>query len=116
MDIAKMSNQERLNAFGLEESSKYHGPYERREPLRMIPALTPEGARWHSQMGIVENMEVEDDGEGAVYDFTRKMPREFIYQTQSLRNKPPKVEPEITFKKSDIKCSNRNKGRAKNGK
>jgi len=113
MDIETMSNQERIQAFGSEEASKHHGPYKRRNPIKFLPALSPDGARWHSQKKAMSNMEIED-GDNVIFNPKEKMPRDFIYHTQTYkRYKAAKVEPEITFKKKDIRCSNRNKNRAR---
>lgn len=76
-NLAKMSNQERVGILGLEEASKYHGPYERREPLLMLPALSREGAQWHDQREWSRNIGLEMTNE--------KIPRECVYNTKSFK-------------------------------
>ena len=95
-DLAKMSNQERINLLGVEEASKYHGPYERTTELEYIPALTPAGAKWHQARSAMRE-------KGINVKFN--IPREFVIPTQSFKkNKPEKKEvPTVKFDKSKLK-------------
>ena len=102
-DVAKMSNQERVAVFGIEEASKYHGPYERREPLMIYHSLTPEGGAWHNRREALKRMGQPKEG---------KIPREYIVPAPSFkRNRPEKQEKPLTFDKKKVKCTKRSKNR-----
>ena len=89
-EVSRMSNQERINLFGAEEASKYHGPYRRRnDNVGYLPALTEEGGQFYlSQLALKE----EAQKKGKEYKIL-PTPREYVIPTQKApRRKARKFE------------------------
>jgi hypothetical protein len=106
IDLSKLSNQERIELLGVEEASKYHGPYSRvKPPNPYYPILTPQGAEFKSFQEAQRKLGVKPD----------PMPREFIFPSISFKkNRPSEKAETIMLTRDKIKCSNSRKKRLKN--